>query len=82
MSSWWFLKISYKEQIVFKVVCGDINKPKLVLGTLIQRLINFNLPTALAKPKSTLAVAKSSSPSDGASQIRGFANSCRKMRKP
>ena len=71
-------KNSYRKLIVFKVVCGDINKPKLILGTLIQRLINCNLPTTLAKPKSMLAVAKSSCPSNGASQIHGFAKSCRK----
>ena len=35
-------KTSYRKATVFKVVCGDISKSKLVLGTLIQRLQNYN----------------------------------------
>ena len=35
-------KNSYRKLIVFKVVCGDISKSELVLGTLIQRLKNYN----------------------------------------
>ena len=35
-------KNSYRNSIVFKVVCGDNSKSKLVLGTLIQRLKIFN----------------------------------------
>ena len=35
-------KNSYRKPIVFKVVCGDISKSELVLGTLIQRLKNSN----------------------------------------
>ena len=31
-------KKSYRNAAVFKVVCGDMSKSKLVLGTLIQRL--------------------------------------------
>ena len=51
-------KKSYRVLIVFRVVCGDISRSKLVLGTLIQRRKNSNFRLHLQRLSHEMGICR------------------------